>query len=489
MKTIKTLIFTIIAMIAITLNTGCADNAVEVATSGNPFDDTTISTSESENGTATETTITTEITTTTAVKTTAEPAATTTAKAPVVNKKPVNRTSTFKHMDWTKNPKNSSISYDAASDNIFYSKGDSYFQFWRFANDGIVGVGKDRTNACHYKTSIINTENVAFTEMYAGFNAVIENGRYLKINHYYNITNAACTDIKITFMDETNPCYTVTSDKNITADLYDASYSNGFYVITATYKLGDSDVKYVANLYMFINCTSNNDSDFEAYICYGRPAYAYEKTKSPTKRQSEIQEMISAKSITPENSLNSNLSYPYEAKSQSPCQYTEDTNFWLSKADEILKDHENDSAAYKALLLHDWMTENLVYDYYKANYLENPRYYGHYDTGMYYVSQCNVGVCRDFVNIYAIMCRKYDIPCIILGNTEEGHVWNAVYLYGEWLEVDITGDITRTAMHADVTDVTPATNDNTHCYTHFCNYAYSDIMPVPSQVNSWLHLG
>ena len=86
------------------------------------------------------------------------------------------------------------------------------------------------------------------------------------------------------------------------------------------------------------------------------------------------------------------------------------------------------------------------------------------------------------------MCRRAGVPCIILGNHNEGHVWSAVYLYDQWLEVDLTYDIVREARREDVTDVTPATNDNTHCYTYFCNYAYSDVMPVAEEVNQWLRL-
>ena len=213
----------------------------------------------------------------------------------------------------------------------------------------------------------------------------------------------------------------------------------------------------------------------------------------PTTRQAKITEMIEAKGITPENSLSCDIAYPYEAQDQAEYNgystYVSDTEYWIDKSDEILAGHENDSAAYKALLLHDWMTENLVYDWYKAKRLNNPRYYGHYHTGEFYVSQCYVGVCRDFTNIYAIMCRRHGIPCIILGNTAEGHVWNAVYLYDQWIEVDLTGDIDREARNEDVTDVTPATQENTHSFRHFCSYAYSDLMPVESEINTWLHIG
>jgi hypothetical protein len=430
------------------------------------------------------TTTTTPATTTTTPETTAEP----TTEEPVVNNKTVDRINGFTHFDWEKDPINSSICFNTTNvNNIFYMYGDDAWEFWRFADEGIVGCGKDYLNSCDVYDKITNTENVAYAETYFGFTASIEN-KTLSVDNYYNVNDVKCTDIKITYMDGTNPSYTVTSDNNITANLSDESYVNGLYAITADY--ASSKHIYTANMYLYINYASNDDSDFEAYVCYGRHFYYYE-TEGPTTRLAKITEMIEAKGITPENSLNYNIAYPYEAQSQAEYNgystYASDTEYWINKSDEILDGHENDSAAYKALLLHDWMTENLVYDWYKANILEDPRYYGHYHTGEFYVSQCYVGVCRDFVNIYAIMCRRHDIPCIILGNTEEGHVWNAIYLYDQWLEVDITGDIDREARNADVNDVTAATQENTHSFRHFCSYAYSSIMPTASEVNTWLH--
>lgn len=398
----------------------------------------------------------------------------------------VDRMSTLRYLDISDTTGNRTVWYKAHDNsNILYLYSDDCWLFWNFSDKGIVGIGKDSLNAKSYSNSISNSENVAFTEMYAGFTAEIEDGRYLKVNNYYNEAGITCINTTLTFMDGSIPRYTRNLNKDLTADLFDASYTNGFYVITATYTWNGSN--YVANLYLYINCSSNLEADFNAYICDGCISPSHEKDHMPGSRQRDVQEMIEAKGITPENSLDCYIAYPYEAPGQSPENYVLDTYFWINKADEIISGNEDSSQAYKALLLHDWMTENLIFDSYKANYLENPRYYGHYDTGKYYVSECNVGVCRDYVNIYAIMCRRCGIPCIILGNSAEGHVWNAVYLYDRWLEVDITCDIERYALTADATDVTEATVSNTHCYTDFCNWKTKYYMPTASEVNKWLH--
>ena len=492
MKTIKAIIAIISMVVTLVTGTGCSDKHVDTS---NPFGSTAPTTEVTEvtetPASKSKTEVTTEPVVTTQAPVTTKPAETTTeptTQEPIVNNKTVDRISTHPHFNWDKAQISSSVAFNTTdTNNIFYMNGDDGWVFWRFADEGIVGGGKDYTNAYDVYDKIANTENVTYAETYYGFTASIKN-KTLSVNNYYNINGIKCSDIKITFMNGTIPRYTVTADKNITADLSDESYVNGYYVITAKY--ASAEHTYAMNMYMFVNYASNNDADFEAYVCYGRHFYSFE-TEGPTTRQAKITEMIEAKGITPENSLNYNIAYPYEAKSQTEYNgysaYVSDTEYWINKSDEILAGHENDSAAYKALLLHDWMTENLVYDWYKANRLNNPRYYGYYHTGDFYVSQCKVGVCRDFVNIYAIMCRKHGIPCIILGNTDEGHVWNAVYLYDQWLEVDLTGDIDREARNADVTDVTAATQENTHSFKHFCSYAYSDLMPIASEINSWLH--
>lgn len=483
MKKTKSFIAALMLLVSAFTVSGCSDLTADTqSTAAKTTNEVTITTTTST--TTTTAVTTTPVTTTSPVETTPVP----TTQEPVVNKT-VDRISGLSHSDWKKAPIESSKAFHTTNtSNIFYMDGNDTWAFWRFTDTGIVGCGLDYLNAYNAYDKIVNTENVAYAETYFGFTASIKN-KTLSVNNYYNLDGVKCSDIKITYMNGTTPRYTVTADEGITADLSDESYVNGYYVITAEYT-SVNEHKYIANMYLLINYASNNDSDFEAYICYGRHFYSFE-TEGPTTRQAKITEMIEAKGITPENSLSYNIAYPYEAKGQAEYNgystYVSDTEYWINKSDEILAGHENDSAAYKALLLHDWMTENLVYDWYKANKLDNPRYYGHYHTGEFYVSKCYVGVCRDFVNIYAIMCRKHGIPCIILGNTAEGHVWNAVYLYDQWLEVDITGDIDREARNADVTDVTAATQENTHSFKHFCSYAYSDLMPVASEINSWLH--
>ena len=130
--------------------------------------------------------------------------------------------------------------------------------------------------------------------------------------------------------------------------------------------------------------------------------------------------------------------------------------------------------------------DNIYFDDYKVNVLKEARYYNDYVSGKYYVSKIKIGVCRDFSNIYAIMCREQGIPCIMLNPASRKHVWNAIFVDNRWYEVDLTDDIARHATTKSITDVTPADFDNTHNYYSFCNYKYNT-ENFPEEVNVFLH--
>lgn len=55
------------------------------------------------------------------------------------------------------------------------------------------------------------------------------------------------------------------------------------------------------------------------------------------------------------------------------------------------------------------------------------------------------GVCYDFSNLFATLCRSQNIPCYVVhGISYEStarHTWNRVYYNGSWWDVDVTNDI------------------------------------------------
>lgn len=113
------------------------------------------------------------------------------------------------------------------------------------------------------------------------------------------------------------------------------------------------------------------------------------------------------------------------------------------------------------------MTENLSYDYYMVReYKSTSRWNIHKNdknAGDWNVYTTHTGICRDFVNIYAIMCRELGIPCTTIENKVHG--WSLIWLDGKWVDVDLTTDIKRAVYKEDVTDVSNA--DDTICYDAF----------------------
>lgn len=114
------------------------------------------------------------------------------------------------------------------------------------------------------------------------------------------------------------------------------------------------------------------------------------------------------------------------------------------------------------------MTANLSYDKYMVTKLGDKDRFIANGSSNWNVYYTHAGVCRDFVNIYTIMCRELEIPCATVEANGRNHTWNIVYLNGEWIEVDVTKDIKRIVYKEDVTDVSNA--DTTICYNTFLNH-------------------
>lgn len=49
-----------------------------------------------------------------------------------------------------------------------------------------------------------------------------------------------------------------------------------------------------------------------------------------------------------------------------------------------------------------------------------------------------VGVCGTYANFVSDFCKLLDIPCLFLVNDGINHAWNAVYIDGEWYQLDFT---------------------------------------------------
>ena len=127
-----------------------------------------------------------------------------------------------------------------------------------------------------------------------------------------------------------------------------------------------------------------------------------------------------------------------------------DTAYWVAKSSELVEDDWTD--AHKIMTFYNYVIDNFAYDDWvvgKGNYGRS-FYYGDF-SGKYYISNTNVGVCEDFSQVIAIMCRSQGIPSVVLNN--DTHAVCIVYMkdYSRWFIIDSTADIENDAYEEDYT--------------------------------------
>ena len=101
----------------------------------------------------------------------------------------------------------------------------------------------------------------------------------------------------------------------------------------------------------------------------------------------------------------------------------------------ISKNSQNDRE--KVTAFYDWIIKNISYDY------DAQPIYQHFNFNK--TIKTKKGLCYDYSNLFAVLCRSQKIPCYILdGYSRENysyyHSWNRVYFDNTWWNVDITFD-------------------------------------------------
>lgn len=136
--------------------------------------------------------------------------------------------------------------------------------------------------------------------------------------------------------------------------------------------------------------------------------------------------------------------YIFVHKPETPYLLNGGATLWDTQtenlADEICADSDTD--AEKVQAIYNWMIMNFEYDY-------------DYQTLLQYFNvrrtlSTRKGVCYDFANLFAALCRSQNIPCYVVDGapydrTTHDHTWNRVYYAGFWWDVDVTNDISCTA--------------------------------------------
>ena len=108
-------------------------------------------------------------------------------------------------------------------------------------------------------------------------------------------------------------------------------------------------------------------------------------------------------------------------------------------ADEICDDCDTDEEKVRAI--YEWMIHNFEYDY---EYNPVIQYFNVHKT-----LRTHKGVCYDFANLFASICRSQNIPCYVVDGTKfddanDHHTWNRVYFNSSWWNIDIAFDTVQT---------------------------------------------
>lgn len=115
------------------------------------------------------------------------------------------------------------------------------------------------------------------------------------------------------------------------------------------------------------------------------------------------------------------------------------------EVDKVIKDNikDNMSDEEKIKVIHDYIINNTKYDV-ERNLTGVSEYDSHKATGPLFQGYAT---CNGYTDLMAIYLSKMGFNNIKIATTpddlngsESGHIWNAVYLNGEWLHLDLTWD-------------------------------------------------
>jgi transglutaminase/protease-like cytokinesis protein 3 len=127
-------------------------------------------------------------------------------------------------------------------------------------------------------------------------------------------------------------------------------------------------------------------------------------------------------------------------------------------ADTLTSSFDDDSLKMRAIYF--WITDNIAYDIKKLRAVvggsrypkkkemdEDERLYSE----IWYTVKKKKGICGDYANLFAYMCKEAHIPCVVIGGNASNsnvllqlrapdtkHAWNAVQIHHKWYLLDAT---------------------------------------------------
>ena len=134
------------------------------------------------------------------------------------------------------------------------------------------------------------------------------------------------------------------------------------------------------------------------------------------------------------------FAYNFVRKPEAPYLTNGGATLWDTQtkelADEICAGCETDEEKVQAI--YQWIIHNFDYDYDYSALVQS--------FNVRRTLRTHKGVCYDFSNLFAALCRSQSIPCHVVDGTPydhstEDHTWNRVYYDNSWWDVDVTNDI------------------------------------------------
>lgn len=328
----------------------------------------------------------------------------------------------------------------------------NYIWLYNFCTDKHTGLGNDMYQS-------------ADGEMYFGIHAYVrDNNLYYK---FYRNCKDEFTVKRIKIISDSKETVQNVKKPMEYTKLNTAVYDNGLYKIEMSIYDVTRKRNVTASMCFYVNSG-------KTYLC-SMSHLTKARAEKAINRRNTIAKLIKDAGITPGNSTDiSDLCFPWH-----PTIGRNDVSNWVAMAKDIVKDEW--SKELKAFAIHEWIAKNIAYDYYKKDVIKTRRasYYKDY-SGKCDAYDARVGVCFDYSNIYAAMCRGVGIPAITIDTND--HTWNAVYLNGRWQEVDLTKDNMNAVYGADTTKV--SSKGGIRKYSGFCTLEVNS--KTPAYANYWL---
>ena len=179
---------------------------------------------------------------------------------------------------------------------------------------------------------------------------------------------------------------------------------------------------------------------------------------------------------------NAMITYPTSGDGK----YCNHTSAWEQISDEIIGDKTEWSDETKVFAFVQYLVDNVAYDDYKVKMSKKygttsrARLAGDYTDDSMFTLGNNVGVCWDYVNILAIMCRHHGIPAT---SADYGtHTVSAVWLNNGWKAIAVP----VLAKYSCSTEDTSRENWTEKCHERYSAwYGYYDIEVQEFDANIW----